>query len=393
MKNRYDIIIAGAGMVGSALACALAENGHSIALIDPGEFNTFDSNQDYDLRVSALNLSSQSLLTRLGAWERIAATRASPYINMHVWDAGGNGSIHFSAPEYGEPALGHIVENRLVQWALHQECNNNKNINFINSSIASFVAAEQDVVVTLDDQTVLICSLLAGADGKHSQVREKGAFAMEQKEYLQSAIVANVSCTQPNEQTAYQRFSENGILAFLPMLNGSSSIVWSAEQSHAKHLMSLDDKEFSTALGAALEFKLGEVTACSKRAAFPLVGRHVQQYVKQGVVLLGDAAHTVHPLAGQGVNLGFKDVKVLATVLGQKQLQQRSPGSLHLLRKYERQRRGENEIMLKSMEAFQLIFNNSNPLMSAARNLGLNLVNDLPGLKAMFVNSALGKYD
>ncbi len=390
MKHRYDVIIAGAGMVGSALACALADHGYSIALIDPGEIKSFDIEQSYDLRVSALSLASQRLLEDLGAWKFIIKNRVSPYTDMQVWNEGGNGSVEFHAMEYAEVALGYIVENKLVQWSLLQACKERTGIDVINDSISSFVAADQDVVVTLADQSVLICSLLAGADGAHSKVREAASFALEQRDYQQSAIVANVNCTQLNEQTAYQRFLENGILAFLPLSDGSSSIVWSAEESHAQHLMSLDNREFSAAVGAALEFKLGEVTSCSKRAIFPLVGRHASHYVKQGVVLVGDAAHTVHPLAGQGVNLGFQDIKVLADVLKQKN---RNPGSYHLLRKYERQRRGENELMLRSMEGFKMLFNTSNPLLSIPGNIGLDLVNKIKPLKSMFVNAALGKYN
>ena len=387
MIHRYDITITGGGMTGLALACALGRQGKKVAVLEAGPApSAFEPGADFDLRVVAINRASQTLLANLGAWERLQQWRISPFERMHVRDAGSSASIGFSATELGEPDLGHIVENRLIQRALYESANTLETVDWFDEiTIRDLGVDDHDAVITLEDGRVFTSKLIVGADGRFSRVREAASIAVHSRDYNQKAIIANVETEQPSDRTAWQRFLPDGILAFLPLADGRASIVWSSQR--ADELLALDDDAFRQALGKAFDFHLGKVIATSARAAFPLIGRHAEHYVKPRLALIGDAAHTVHPLAGQGVNLGFMDVAELANILGQSD---RDPGSLLLLRRYERARRGENAVMQKLMEGFQLLFVNSIPPLEGLRGLGLTLVDQLGPAKATMMRYAMG---
>ena len=389
MSRRFEVIIVGGGMVGSALACALGQGGLRVAVIEPKEPQPFQPDQGYGLRVSALSIASRNILENLGAWRQLQAWRISPYERMVVWDAGGSGYIEFDAAEAGEPALGYIVENNLVQRALFEASQQNENIRwFCPAKLQGYIVDENEVIATLENGEILLAPLIVGADGARSRVRELAGIQLQQRDYRQQAIVANVGTTLPHEKTARQRFLPDGILAFLPLADGRSSIVWSSDASRAESLMALDDDAFMAELGEAFSHALGEITSVSGRLSFPLSGRHAKTYIKPRVALVGDAAHTIHPLAGQGVNLGFLDIAELSHLLLHAD---RDLGSMHLLRKYERARAGENALMLHAMEGFKLLFNNSNPALALLRNTGLSLTNRLPPLKQFFLQHALGR--
>lgn len=389
MSRRFDVIIVGGGMVGAALGCALGQGGLRVAVIESREPEPFTAEQEYGLRVSALGIASQHILENLGVWQQLQNWRISPYERMTVWDAGGTGKIEFDVAETGEQVLGHIVENALIQRALFEASAQEENIQwFCPASLQGFVADKDEVIVTLDTGEVLLSQLIVGADGANSKVRDLAGILRQSRDYHQQAIVANVGTQLPHERTARQRFLPDGILAFLPLADGRCSIVWSSETARSEYLMALNDEAFTAELGEMFEHALGEITSVSKRATFPLAGRHAETYIKSRIALVGDAAHTVHPLAGQGVNLGFLDIAELSHLLLNSD---RDLGSLHLLRKYERARAGENELMLRSMEGFKLLFNNKNPVLGWLRNTGLSITNQVNPLKQLFMHQAMGQ--
>ena len=387
MSRRFDVIIAGGGIVGAALACALGQGGLRVAVIESREPQPFTPDQDYGLRASALSIASQHILENLGVWQQLQGWRISPYEKMSVWDAGGAGKIEFDAAEAGEPALGHIIENALIQRALFEASEQNIKW-FCPASLQGFVVDKDEVIVTLDTGEVLLSQLIVGADGANSKVRELAGIQFQSRDYNQQGIVANVGTQLAHERTARQRFLPDGILAFLPLADGRCSIVWSSDKTRAEYLMDLNDDAFRTELGETFDHVLGEITSLSRRAAFPLKGRHAETYIKPRVTLVGDAAHTIHPLAGQGVNLGFLDIAELSSHLLNTE---RDLGSLHLLRKYERARAGENELMLRAMEGFKLLFNNKNPVLGWMRNTGLSVTNQVNPLKQLFMYQAMGE--
>lgn len=386
MIHRHDVVINGGGLIGLALGCALADAGIKVAIMEGHqEPPPFDPGTDYGLRVVALNRASQQLLTNLGAWERLQSWRVSPYQRMHVWDAGSSGSISFSAGDLDEPNLGHIVETPLICRALYEQFITFNNAEWINAETKTIAIDDQDAIVTLGDGRILSARLLVGADGRDSMVREAAGIELGSRHYQQKGIVATVETERHGDYTAWQRFLPDGVIAFLPFSDGRSSIVWSTRD--ADRLMALDDVAFTQALGDAFDHHLGEILAVSERAAFPLIGQHASCYVKPRIALIGDAAHTVHPLAGQGANLGLMDVAQLTQELIKSQ---RDLGSYAVLRKYERARMGENSIMQKLMEGFQTLFMNQSPRLSMLRGLGMSLSHEIAPLKARMMQYALG---
>lgn len=386
-----DIVIIGGGMVGAALACAAAQRGLRIAVIDgqPPQ-RTWPEDQP-DLRVSALSRASQRILERLGAWPRIVELGVSPYREMVVWDALGKAEIRFDSADLGQPDLGHIVENRVTRLALWEQLEAADNVTLHSPASVQMLAIDAAAgTVRLDDSQVLRAKLVVGADGRESLVRETLGISVDAHEYDQQAIVANVEVGYWHRETAWQRFLPTGPLAFLPLADGRCSIVWSAEQRRASELLNLDDAAFLAELEEAFQQRLGPILSSGPRAAFPLRRQHAQEYVRPRAALIGDAAHTVHPLAGQGVNLGFLDAAALIDALDHALARKRDIGSLSTLRRYERARRGDNAAMLTAMDLFKRIFSNRVPPLVAGRNLGLVAANRIPPLKHLFMRQALG---
>lgn len=393
MSVQYDAIIVGGGMVGAALACLLGQAGKRIAVLETRLPSPFDplrhAHDDFDLRVSAISRASQRLLEKAGAWEGVLARRAAPYEVMQVWDATGDGSIRFDAADIGEPDLGHIVENRVIQAALFDVLMRNEQID-VHCPVHWQTCArdEQQVRVTLDTGETLTAALLVGADGAHSKVRALMHVNWQPEDYGQKGLVCVAHTELPHQATAWQRFMPSGPLAFLPLPDQQAcSVVWSLPADRADRLLKRDEADFRQALASALDYQLGEVTAVSQRAAFPLRGAQAAHYVSERLALIGDAAHTIHPLAGQGVNLGFKDAAALAEHL----LSARGDwGSLKVLRRYERSRRGDNALTQKAMEGFKLLFGNTLTPWQVLRNAGLNQMDRLPLLKYEIARRAMG---
>jgi len=388
---RFDLIVVGGGMVGAALARACAGKGWQIAVIEIREPQRTWPAGEVNLRVSALNRASERILTRLGAWERIQGLGVSPYRDMHVWDAVGGGSIHFDSADLGQPDLGHIVENRVTQLALWDLLEQTADVTLLCPAGVGEIALGQDAtVVHLRDGRRASARLLVGADGRDSLVRDRVGIASHGWAYDQQAIVANVEVERWHQETAWQRFLPTGPLAFLPLRDGRCAVVWSVAEPRAGEFLQLEEPEFRSALEDAYEHRLGAIGRIGLRAAFPSRLQHAEHYVLPRLALIGDAAHAIHPLAGQGVNLGLLDAAALAAALDEARERDRDIGGLWALRRYERARRGENMLMLAAMDGFKRLFGNRTLPVAAARSAGLVAVDRMPPLKHLFMRQALG---
>ncbi|PVV20520.1 MAG: 2-octaprenyl-3-methyl-6-methoxy-1,4-benzoquinol hydroxylase [gamma proteobacterium symbiont of Ctena orbiculata] len=389
-KTEYDLVIVGGGMVGSALACAVAGVGLRICILEAREPQRSWPSDEVDLRVSALTRASQRMLEKLQAWPRMAEMRISPYTDMEVWDAGGSGRIRFNAAEIGEPDLGHIVENRVTQLALWERLEALPNVTLRYPAAVAELLLDHQPSLLLQDGGRLNAKLIVAADGRDSQLRELADIGTRGWEYDQHAIVATVKPTLPHQQTARQRFMPLGPLALLPINDGRCSIVWSTSPTQADELMALSDKIFCERLSVASEQVLGEIDDVGPRGLFPLRLGHAETYIRPGFVLVGDAAHAMHPLAGQGVNLGFMDAMTLVDVLLEAHGAGRGIGSMATLRRYERSRKGPNMAMLGAMDAFKRIFSNEVMPLKLMRNLGLDIADRSGFIKHQLIRRAMG---
>lgn len=388
--EQYDIAIVGAGLVGLSLAAMLGNRGFKIALIEARAPKSSWPQGSIDLRVFAISRVSQRLLADIGAWAAIAPN-ASAYGDMHVWDASGNGEIHFSSADFGEPDLGHIVESRVIEAALFAVIQSIPTIRlFCPSVIASLERENDQHRVVFEDGSSLSARLLIGADGKHSQVRDYAGIHALASDYGQQAMVAVVTTERGHDATAWQRFLPTGPLAFLPLRDGQSSIVWSATTDEAKRLLALDATGFCDELGEAFDYRLGKILACGERTLFPLLRQYAEHTVAPGVALVGDAAHVIHPLAGQGVNLGFKDVRELAAVLIAAQQAGQDIASQPVLRRYERARKGDNMATMLAMDGFKHLFGSELAPVRWLRNAGLNFFDAAAPLKNKLIRLAMG---
>jgi 2-octaprenylphenol hydroxylase len=395
METRADLLIVGAGMVGSALALALQDSGLEILLLDgsPMSVTPFDSQSAFEPRVSALSAASQRILERLNVWDGMVARRVSPYREMQVWDGSGTGQVHFSAASVHADVLGHIVENRVVQDALLERLHDSDIGLLANARLEQMRRSGDDWLLTLADGRKLRAPLVVAADGANSAVRRLTGCATREWDYLHHAIVTSVRTAEGHQNTAWQRFTDEGPLAFLPLEREGEhwcSIVWSVTPSEAERLMALSDDAFCRALEKAFEGCLGEVLSADPRVCVPLRQRHAKRYVADGLALIGDAAHTIHPLAGQGVNLGFLDAAVLAEVLQHAHSRDERLADVRVLSRYERRRMPHNLALMAAMEGLERLFQ-ADPLpVRWLRNTGLKWVDQLPEAKAMFVRQALG---
>lgn len=412
----FDITIVGAGMVGQALALALANSKLRIALLDPAlaqrsslyDKPTPDTEQptaglvdlnQVDPKVSALTAETQQHLTDLGVWQRIAPNQRCPYHNMVVWDADGTGSVNFSASDVHVPELGHIIENRVTLAALYEQIQQHDNIVELPWTMSSVSSLDDHGWLTVNghDNTTnqpasMTTRLVVGADGAQSITRRWAGIAIREWDYHHTAIIATVRCQQPHQATAWQRFRKEGPLAFLPLAHDPKmvSIVWSTERAEADAAMAMDDDDFCNQLSHAFEHKLGSVEACSQRYAVPLHQRHATDYHADGIVLVGDSAHSIHPLAGQGVNLGFKDSAALAEELLRAHAKHCSLNDPSVLQRYQRRRQSDNLMTMAAMEGFKRLFETDNPLLRFARNQGMRWFDSLPAVKNHVILQAMG---
>lgn len=384
-----DVAVVGAGMVGAAAALGLARQGLEVAVLERRPPPPYPAGE-WRLRVSALSLASEYLLRNLGVWDTVAAERITPYREMHVWDALGRASIHFDCVDLQQPRLGHIVENDRVQRALWEALEQAPGIRLLCPARLERADSHGRAALALEDGTRVTAELVVAADGAASRMRREAGIAVDRWRYRQRAVVAVVAPRASHRDTAWQRFLPGGPLAFLPLNDGRCSIVWSAAEAEAERLLDCGDAEFCDALTRASGGRLGVIDQCGPRASFALHYQHARHYVRPGLALIGDAAHVVHPLAGQGVNLGLLDAAALAGQLRPDRRRKAGAGSMKLLRRYERARRGDNLSMALAFDALNRLFGSSSPVLVSARNLGLEAAGRLAPLKRFFMEQATG---
>lgn len=391
MSEQYDVVIVGGGMVGLTLACALGNSPLRVAVLEAGLPEGDWPDHSIGLRVSAITHATRRVFNALGVWQGMVERRVTSYGEMHVWDAAGSGEIHFDAAEAGQPSLGYIVENRVIQAALWERARQFDNIELIYPIRWQHWHEEAErLCLSLEDGRQLHTRLLVGADGARSGVRERAGIETQGWGYDQHALMATVKTEKPHLHTCWQRFLSQGPLAFLPLHDHFSCVVWSTTPEQAGELLAMDKPQFLQALGEAFEFKLGQVQEVRDRGSFPLRLLHAQDYVKPRIALIGDAAHAIHPLAGQGVNLGVLDAAALAETVLSTQATHRDIGALHNLRAYERWRKGQNVTMMLSMDGFKRVFGAQLEPVKWARNVGLSATNRLTPVKRFFMDYAMG---
>ncbi|MGF2734140.1 UbiH/UbiF/VisC/COQ6 family ubiquinone biosynthesis hydroxylase [Marinobacter sp. DUT-1] len=398
----FDIVIVGGGMIGSALALGLSRQGWQVALVESAARDMLltapepaSTVEDFEPRVSAISTASQRLLEELGAWSGVMESRHCGYREMIVWDGDGTGRIHFDAAELHARALGTIVENRNLVRALFRELLASDVTLFDGVRVRSWSRTEG---VELEGGRRVTARLVIGADGANSRLRQWAGMPTREWDYDQQAIVCTVRTAHSHCYTAWQRFSPSGPLAFLPLLNEHlddqfCSIVWSQDTPEARRLMALADDDFRQELERAIEGELGSVTASSRRFAFPLRQRHAKDYVADGLALVGDAAHTIHPLAGQGANLGYGDVRALLDEMKRAKALGLAPDDQLVLTRYQRRRKGENLTMMAAMEGFKQLFARDELPVRWLRNAGMRWLNRLGPVKNRIAAEAMGLVD
>ena len=400
LNETYDVVIVGGGLVGLSLAAALAGSRLSVAIIDAkakpqvavtqeavGEGATLDSG--LDARISAINPASHDFLARLGSWP---GNPVCAFTRISVWDARGSATIEFYADNAKESALGYIVPNNTLLSSLCQSADAATNLTqYWAAAIAGISEGADGYSLKLADRSI-DCNLLVGADGGHSIVRQACNMKSVSWSYEQDALVANVLLDKPHNNTACQTFTAHGPLAFLPLATPAGdlcSIVWSSDRKD--QLMALSDEAFCEALTLASEGMSGRVLATDSRYCFPLRQQHAIRYGRAHLVLIGDAAHTIHPLAGQGANLGLADAKVLAQLLNDCRITGEAPGSVSLINRYQRQRQPQNVLMALVMEGFKRLYTPGHPFINWIRNAGTRVVDGTPALKTLVMRLAAGR--
>jgi len=400
MTPDFDIVIVGGGMVGACMAALLANeptlSDARIALLEP-HAPASPPDDELDIRVSAISRASERILTRAQAWTQVPSRYCCAYQAMTVWDAASQpdsaSALHFSAAETGEPNLGYIVENRRLLWALLEAAPLRQRVTMLGAQLQNLEFADDCVRVTLSDQRTLRARLVIGADGAQSRSRELAGIDVGGWKYEQSAIVTHVRTEKPHRFTAWQRFTPAGPLAFLPLADGRSSIVWTNPSDQAKRLLELDEVAFARELTHASDRALGEATVAAPRAQFPLQLKAARSYTRPRFALIGDAAHAVHPLAGQGVNLGLMDAACLAQTFAEARAQGASVEALseaRVLRRYERWRKSENLLAMGLIDGLNRLFSNDNPALRTVRSFGFAAIERTPLAKRWLIQRALG---
>lgn len=387
----YQVVIIGGGMVGATVACLLAEKGMSVALVDAGNPSEAWPADSYDLRVSALTVASINLFKSLGVWDEVVRLGEQAVEKMFVWDHFGSGELDIDSAEAGEMQMGSVVENRITVLALWNKLQGLATCDvFKSTQLESFDANEEGVDIQLSNNTHINAELLVGADGSNSKIRQLSGIEHYGWGYQQKALVATVRPEKPHQHTAWQRFLPEGPLALLPLRDGLISIVWTSQTETTDAYLELSDSGFCEALAEAAEHQLGNFELIGARGAFPLKLQFSSEYCQQRMVLIGDATHTIHPLAGQGANLGLKDAMALADVVLKAHEARRDIASQQVLRRYERQRKGDNLLMMGIMDGFKRLFGADETLVQLTRSSGMGLINQSKLLKNKICKYAMG---
>lgn len=393
-QTHWDIIVVGGGMVGATIALGLGQQNFKVLLLEHQESSlNWNKNFPYQTRVSALTRASENILKNLGAWQGVEKRRFHPFNAMHVWDDYSNGAVHFSASEMSEPNLGYVVENQVVQESLWEKINQCPNVKSVfGLKITQLSLQKHQATALIEGVGEVSCQLIVAADGANSKMRSLAEIELVTHDYEQCAIVGCVKTAQSNQDTCWQRYTSEGPFAYLAMENNISSIAWYLPTEKMAWALGLNDKDFAKEVSQASGEKLGKVVEVGERGGFPLIRRHAKTYIKQHFVLAGDAAHTVHPQAGQGVNLGLLDAAALIETLINARLEtfegHKDWASRTVLRRYERWRRGDNAIVQRSMEGFDWAFKHD-PVKIKFRKTLLPLANKLNPVKNWLMSQVL----
>lgn len=389
--KHYDAVVVGAGAVGCSFALGLAQQGREVLLVEAAQgVPSFSTQSAYDLRVFAISQASEQWLRYLGVWQNIEHKRVCAYTDMQVWDAGGEGDIHFDCQDIDRNHLGHIIENTVIVNSLQEAAQQHIRIDcqwgeqMLEAQFAEEPGEQSQLL--LRGLGLARTDLLVAADGARSQLRELAGIDVTGESYQQQGIVAVVKTQLAHQHTCWQRFTPTGPIAFLPLSDGSCSIVWSADQLRAEELLGLGDDAFADELAKAVEYRLGDIQVISQRAAFPLGHLHAKEYVRPGLALLGDAAHVIHPLAGQGVNLGLLDAATLLEELGGG----KALSALAPLRRYERRRRHANQLTASGMTALHHLFKSDSATLKQWRNRGMALAGGIVPVRRQLALRAAG---
>lgn len=390
MTTPVDVIIIGGGMVGCTLAVALSQAPRlNILVIEAVKPPPISETEGFDLRICALNQASESLLTQLAIWQHIPSQRQGAFHKMIIWEDQRN-VLEFNSTETDFPTLGTLVENRQLQQAALHVCHQKPNITLIYDAPIK----QQGQIITLANGTTYQAPLIVGADGAKSQIRQWAEIPFTGDTYDQSAIVCTVTTEKAHQQTARQRFLNSGPLAFLPLADPHQcNIVWSQTNDAARQHMQSSNDDFIKQLNQAFDYQLGDILSISQRASFPLQRRHAKHYVLDGLALVGDAAHIVHPLAGQGVNLGLLDAVTLADVVLDAHQHGQAIGQHSVLMRYQRRRKADNILMQRTIDSLHHLFTCPHPITRLLRQLGLSTINQTPTIKRYLMTHATGYRD
>lgn len=390
MNEDFDVLIVGGGMVGAAVACGLGDSPLRVGVLENEMPPAFSPDQPHDLRVSALSIASKNIIATVGAWHGVTERRYCPFRRMRVWE--NEGDTEFCSDDIKQPELGYIVENRVTQLALLDRLQTFANITLICPADIRHIrySVDQASEIELDDGRVLSAKLLVAADGRHSKVRQAVGLGLTSWDYEQHALVVYIETAYGQQDITWQRFVPTGPQAFLPLTGHYGSIVWYHSPDEVRRLQALPPELLKDELVAAFPACLGEVKQVLGTASFPLRRQHAQHYVKHGVVLVGDAAHTINPLAGQGVNIGLLDAAALAEVLVEATGKGQNIAEVSVLQRYEKMRRIENLKMMTVMDAFYQVFSNDWMPVKLLRNLGLGLAERIWPAKYLVMRNAMG---
>ncbi len=393
MKENFDVVVVGGGMVGAAVACALGGSRLKVAVIESSPPQAFAPDQPHDLRVSALSIASKNILESVGAWAGVVSRRLCPFRRMRVWETAGD--TEFCSDDIDYPELGYIVENRVTQLALLERLRDFDNVELIcpaNITKINYSADphKQHSEVQLAGGRQLSAKVLVAADGGQSRVRQAVGLGVNSWDYNQHALVIYIETAYGQQDITWQRFVPSGPQAFLPLTGHYGSIVWYNSPDEVSRLKALSNERLMEELVATFPDCLGEVNQVLATASFPLKRQHAQAYVKPGVALVGDAAHMINPLAGQGVNIGLLDAAALAEVLLAADQEGRDIGDVAILKRYEQLRRNENLMMMTVMDVFYRVFSNQVLPLKFLRNLGLGLAERIVPAKNKVMRYAMG---
>jgi 2-polyprenylphenol 6-hydroxylase len=394
MTKKYEVVVVGGGMVGAVAACALAEGGVQVALLECRQPERQWAEDSVDIRVSALTKASQNILQTVGAWEAMEEKGISPFHDMRVWDTEADGKLHFDCAETEFSELGHIVENRITVAALWELMESLPTLSILCPAKVTATQITNDCRrLLLDDDRSIEAELVIAADGRDSVLREMIGIDVTGWSYNQDGLVATVATENSHQATAWQRFLPEGPLAFLPLRNGHCSIVWTLSSVTAKEHLKLTDAEFLLILEQASDGILGKMQEVGPRASFPLRFQYANRYTDERFALIGDAAHAMHPLAGQGANAGLLDAAAIAELIISCRKHGRPVGGHRVLRQYERWRKADNLIMMSSMDIINKIYGRSLRPIAPLRSAGMNWINRSRTLKNYFNRYAMGLRD